>query len=1028
MNLTEICIRRPVFATVMTLIIIVFGIACQSKLSVRKTPKIEQSFITIETEFHGASPQIVESQITKILEGTFATISGADTIRSESQNEKSVIYVEFSSDRTMDGAASDIRDKISLVRSQLPRGIPEPIIKKSASDSHPGIFVVFTSNKHSVDEVRDYIERYIKARFEVLPGVGRVELSGGNVKSMRIFVDPERLAAYGYTTSDVYDALQSQHFQRPSGRLISNDKEFMLVTKGELKSPAEFDNIIMPVRDRGKIIRIRDIGRTEIISDDIREGAWFDGKECISLAITKQSIANPIDLSKSVNKVLPSIKEALPNGVELSIARDEAIDIERSVNNVYSAIFEATFLVVLVVFMFLWSFSATLIPLVTIPVSLLGTFAVLYFFDFSINMFTLLAMALAVGLVVDDAIVVIENVHRHIDKGKSALQAAIDGSKEISFSVVAMTLTLAAAYVPISMVSGRIGKNFKEFAVALAGSVIISGFVALTLSPMMCSLILGKKWNFNFSIIEKFEVFQKSILLKLDNYYRSILTKVVGNYKYVSILGMAIVLIGLLISYKLPSENVPSEDVGEVKISCYVPFGMSYSFITEMVEKVDNVLKDTPFLTHRYLGADTTKISGFVMLKDVEDRSLSSHEIADSLNPHLKGIAGISCFATTSGSGGNNEIYFVLQTTLPYSYLHKNGRLFMGRLQLDPSCGIEPTFSHSFLPPQQEYSININRDRAASLGINVSDIVTTIETCIKGKKAGDVQRESKRDELFVQLEKPKRQTIEDLYSIPMRAMSFDGRSRGEIVQLSDLIEVQAKQSPMTINHFNQLMSVVINATLAKGYSTGEAVKKILEVKEKYLPKNIFLTFCDETKTYLEEGDKVLYIFFFAMIMVFLILAAQFESFIDPFIIMFTVPLSVAGALFTLLLIPNGSLNIYSQIGLVTLIGLITKHGILIIDFANKNVALGMNYIDSVIEAAHLRLRPILMTTLATVLGAFPLAFAVGAGAGARRQIGWVIVGGMSFGTMFTLFVIPTVFVIFSNMKVKFFGKRSTEIE
>ncbi|MDR1333956.1 MAG: efflux RND transporter permease subunit, partial [Holosporaceae bacterium] len=435
MQISELCIKRPVFSTVLTLMIVVLGLVCQMKLQVRKDPRIERSIIVVESEFPGASPKVVESQVTRILEGEFATIPGMELIRSHSTNQKSEITMEFVAERTPDGASSDVRDRLSMARNRLPRGIPEPIIRKGSSDSSAGIYVGFTSDRHTIDDLRDYVEKYVKSKFEVLPGVGHVMLSGGNVKSVRVYVNPMSLAAYGYTPNDVVETIMNQHIQRPCGRLISQDREFMLVANGELSKPEEFDEIVLPSNGRGKVVRIKDIGKSKLVAEDIRSGAWFNGKECVTVSITKQSTANPVDLSAAVQKAIPEIRDMLPTGVSAVIAMDEAKDIKASLNNVYKSIFEATFLVVFVVFLFLWSFRATLIPIVTIPVSLLGTLILLFSFGFSINTFTLLAMVLAVGLVVDDAIVLLENVHRLMEKGISRVKAAIVGSKEIFFSV-----------------------------------------------------------------------------------------------------------------------------------------------------------------------------------------------------------------------------------------------------------------------------------------------------------------------------------------------------------------------------------------------------------------------------------------------------------------------------------------------------------------------------------------------------------------------------------------------------------------
>lgn len=1016
MDITELCIRRPVFSTVLTLMIVVLGLVCQNRLPVRKEPKIEKSLISIETEFHGASPKVVESQITKILEGQFATIPGAELITSTSSNEKSEIKIEFSPDRNPDGAAADVRDRLSLVRNQLPHGIPEPIIRKDSSDTSAGIVIGFTSDKRSVDDLHDYVDRYVKSRFEVIPGVGRAILSGGNIKSMRIFLDPQKLAAYGYTPADVVEAIPTQHVQQPCGRLISKDREYMLNVNGELSRPEEFDEVVLPARGKEKIVRIKDVGKSMLVPDDIREGSWFNGKECVTLSITKQSTANPIDLSAGVNRILPEVKEMMPSGTKVVIAIDEAKDINASMNNVYRAIFESAFLVILVVFLFLWSFRATLIPIVTIPVSLLGTFSLLYMFDFSINTFTMLAMVLAVGLVVDDAIVVLENIHRHIELGLSRMKAAIVGSKEIFFSIIAMTLTLATAYIPIGLTPGKLGKYFKEFALTLSGAVLISGFIAVTLSPMMCSKLLRtqrKKMSSRFGRIAF--IVQRRILATIENKYSAALDVSLSHKNIVLAIGIVISAIGILTAKLIPSESKPTEDTGVISFIGNGPVGASYEFMKKNAEIVDAIVSRTPFIENRWLKADTSQIEGWVQVVDWEKRDKSAKEIANIISPQLRKVTGVPCTASAGrGSSDKESIDFVLQTNQSLEYLEKFGNRFMQSLHR-----YYPGIQHmrsTLLTPQQEYVIDINRDKAASLGVSVDDIVSTISYFVRGKKAANVQRESKRDELFVQAEKSLRQTPDDLSRMLVKSRLQTADNEPKMVSVSDLISIRERQSPMGVNHYNQMMSIMAFGDIANGYTLGTVIEDLDQLKAKFLPDTIQLTFSGATKSYLEESRQIVLVFLLALVFVFLVLAAQFESFIDPFIIMLSVPFSLTGALVTLYTVPDGTLNIYSKVGLVTLIGLITKHGILIVDFANAMREKGKDALNAVKEAAKLRLRPILMTTFAMVIGSIPLALANGAGAASRRQIGWAIVGGMSFGTLFTLFIVPLMYVIFSRFK------------
>ncbi|MBO6055683.1 MAG: efflux RND transporter permease subunit [Alphaproteobacteria bacterium] len=1019
MGLTEVCIKRPVFSTVLTLLIVIIGLVCQWQLPVRKDPKIEKSMVTVKAEYRGASPQAVENQITKVLEEHFSTIAGVETMTSSSKNDECEITLEFESTRDPDAAASDVRDRLSMAKVYLPWGNPEPTISREDPDDQGGIVIAFTSDKISVDDLHDYVDRYVKSKFEVIPGVGKVVLTGGNVKKMKVFLDPQRLAVYGYTPADVLEALRNQHVQRPCGRLVSRDREYMLILDGEFYNAKEMDEVIIPsLNGKESIIKVKDIGHSELVPEDKRSGSWFNGRECVVLTITKQANANPVDLSSRVKKAMPEVEEFLPSGTKMVIAMDEARDISASMRNVYRAIFEATFLVIVVVFLFLWSFRATLIPIVTIPVSLLGTFALLALFGFSINTFTLLAMVLAVGLVVDDAIVVLENIHKHMEKGLDKMKASLVGSNEIFFSIVAMTLTLASAYIPIALTPGNLGRSFREFALTLSGAVIISGFVALTLSPMMCSRLLSRSRKEKATgYFKKLSDKQDEILKTIDKKYYDALTWTLDHKVIALSVGFVVSLIGILAVCYMPSESKPLEDQCSLSVSGEAPVGASFEFVKENAMRIDEVLKETPYAENRYINADPAKIEGGIFLKDWSERDLDTRQISAKMNPLLKEVPGISCRVSAGASSADKPVVrFVLQTNQDYEYLEKYGNAFLYHVKNQ-----YPWFSAmltTLVPRQQEYIIKIDRDKASSLGVTANDIANTIGYLIRGEKVGWVTRESKRDEMFIQVDQDQRRSIEDLSNIFVKSKLNTGSQKDEqrMVPLIDLVSFQENFSPNNLSHYNKMLAASAEGHLADGVSLSEAIEGLNKLKSTKLPSTIQLSFSGSTKTYLEESSLVIFIYMLALIFVYLILAAQFESFVDPFIIMFSVPFSITGALIVLWIIPDGTLNIYSKIGLVTLIGLITKHGILIVDFANRARAAGKNAFDAVREASYMRLRPILMTTFAMVIGNIPLALATGAGAAARRQIGWSIVGGMSIGTLFTLFIVPIVYFLFSRFR------------
>lgn len=1019
MGLTEVCIKRPVFSTVLTLLIVIIGLVCQWQLPVRKDPKIERSMVTVKAEYRGASPQAVENQITKVLEEHFSTIAGVETMTSSSKNDECEITLEFESTRDPDAAASDVRDRLSMAKVYLPYGNPEPTISREDPDDQGGIVIAFTSDRISVDDLHDYVDRYVKSRFEVIQGVGKVVLTGGNVKKMKVFLDPQRLAVYGYTPADVLEALRNQHVQRPCGRLVSRDREYMLILDGEFYNAKEMDEVIIPsLNGKESIIKVKDIGHSELVPEDKRSGSWFNGRECVVLTITKQANANPVDLSSRIKKAMPEVKELLPSGTEMVIAMDEARDISASMKNVYRAIFEATFLVIVVVFLFLWSFRATLIPIVTIPVSLLGTFALLSLFNFSINTFTLLAMVLAVGLVVDDAIVVLENIHKHMEKGLDKMKASLVGSDEIFFSIVAMTLTLASAYIPIALTPGNLGRSFREFALTLSGAVIISGFVALTLSPMMCSRLLSRSRKEKATgYFKKLSDKQDEILKTIDKKYYDALTWTLDHKTIALSIGFVVSLIGILAVCCMPSESKPLEDQCSLSVSGEAPVGASFEFVKENAMRIDEVLKETPYAENRYINADPTKIEGGIFLKDWSERDQNTRQISAKMTSLLKEVPGIPCRVSAGASSADKPVVrFVLQTNQDYEYLEKYGNAFLYHVKNQ-----YPWFSAmltTLVPRQQEYIIKIDRDKASSLGVTANDIANTIGYLIRGEKVGWVTRESKRDEMFIQVDQDQRRSIEDLSNIFVKSKLNTGSQKDEqrMVPLIDLVSFQENFSPNNLYHYNKMLAVSAEGNLADGVSLSEAIDGLNKVKNTKLPSTIQLSFSGSTKTYLEESSLVIFIYMLALIFVYLILAAQFESFVDPFIIMFSVPFSITGALIVLWIIPDGTLNIYSKIGLVTLIGLITKHGILIVDFANRARAAGKEAFDAVREASYMRLRPILMTTFAMVIGNIPLALATGAGAAARRQIGWSIVGGMSIGTLFTLFIVPIVYFLFSRFR------------
>ena len=1007
MRISEVCIRRPVFATVLSLIVMLLGIVSYSRLPVREYPKIDEPVVTVTTAYRGASAEIIESQVTKPLEDSLAGIEGVEVITSISRAENSQISVTFKLERSPDSAAADVRDRVSRVRNKLPDEVDEPVIAKVEADANPVIWIAFSSDRHSALEVTDVATRIVKPRLQTLPGAADVRVFGDRKFAMRIWLDKQRLAAYQLTPADVEDALKKQNVEVPAGRIESSEREFSVVANTDLDTPEEFAAVVVRTVN-GYPVRIADLGRVEIGAASERSSVRFKGRSAVSLGLIKQATANPLELSQALRKDLPKITGELPEGMTASISYDSSVFIDRSIESVFTTIAEAILLVLAIIFFFLRNFRATLIPLVTIPVSLVGAFAIMFMLGFTINTLTLLALVLAIGLVVDDAIVVLENIFRHIEDGMPRRQAAFQGAKEIGFAVVAMTLTLAAVYAPVAFMTGRTGKLFIEFALTLAGAVLVSGFVALTLSPMMCSLLLRheEKHGRAFLAIERF-------LVWLNSGYRRVLTASLER-RWIVIVGFVAVAAscGLLLK-ALKSELAPVEDRGIIFGMFVAPEGATLDYTERYARQIEAVYGQIPEMDRYFIVAGNPTVSqgiSILGLTDWKERTRRSPDIARELFPKFAAIPGVMAFPITPPSLGQSPrerpVNFVIATSASYEELQQVTQQFLAELAKNPRLTNVDTDLKLNKP---ELSVEVRRDIAADLGVPVETIGRTLETFLGGRQVTRFKRDGEQYDVIVQVADVDRRTPDDIRDIHVRARD------GSMVSLANLVAVRETISPRELNHFGQRRAVSITANLAPGYTLGEALGEMNAIADRVLKPGYAVDYNGQSREFQKSTASLALTFGLALAFIYLVLAAQFESFRDPFIIMLTVPLSMAGALLALWL-SNGTLNVYSQIGLVTLVGLITKHGILIVEFANQLQEQGRALKDAVIEAAELRLRPILMTTGAMVLGAVPLALATGAGAESRQQIGWVIVGGLLLGTFFTLFVVPTVYSLLAVRK------------
>ncbi len=1001
MNISEICIRRPVFATVLSLVVVLLGLVSYNELTVREYPKIDPPVVSVETRYPGASAEIMETQVTQILEDALAGIEGIDFITSISRQETSQISVTFTLDRNPSAAAADIRDRVSRVRRNLPPEVDEPVIEKVEADAQPTIYLAFSSNRHSAMEITDYVDRYVKDQLQTLPGMAQVRIFGERRYSMRIWLDPDRMAAYRVTPQDVEAALRRENIEIPAGLVESRYREFTVLLETDLKAPRQFNTMVIRKTEQGYLVRLNDIGRAQLAPLDERRIVRFNGQSAIALGVIKQATANPLDVSKAVRDRLPQIVAGLPKGMTARVAYDRSLFIDASIKNVYTTIGEAVVLVVLIIFVFLRSFRAILVPLVTIPVSLIGGFALMSLFGFSINTLTLLAMVLAIGLVVDDAIVMLENIFRHVEEGKSPLQAAFQGSREIGFAIVAMTLTLAAVYVPIGFMGGTTGRLFTEFAITLAGTVVVSGFVALTASPMMCSLLLRHQARHGWA----YRLVEQGIE-GLSKGYRTVLTRTMRIRPLVLLVGLAVAGCGFGVFTQLNSELAPYEDTGTIIGFIRAPVGSTIRYTDRYASEVEKIFSKVPEIERYFVVSGFPVVSqgiGFAGLKPWSTRKRSQPEIIRQMFPSMVGITGVLAFPIRPPPLGQSvrdkPVQIVIQTTRPFVELQAMANKVLAKAKAYP--GLLNVDSDLRLNKPQ-LKLTVDRDKAADLGVSAEVLGRTLETFLGGRQVTRFNREGRQYDVVVQIDQRFRTNPTDIPRIYVRS------SRNQLIQLGNLVRVQETVAPQELNHFNQLRAAKITANLATGTSLSQALAYLEQAVKEVLPPTAQIDYAGQSREFKVASGGIYLTFVLALAFIYLVLAAQFESFRSPFIIMLTVPLSITGGL-TALWLDGSTLNIYSQVGLVTLIGLITKHGILIVDFANQRVEAGAGVKDAVVEAAVLRLRPILMTTGAMVFGAIPLAIASGAGAESRQDIGLVIVGGVLVGTFFTLFVIPAVY-------------------
>ncbi len=1009
MSLSSISIRRPVLATVMSITIVLFGIIGYTYLGVREYPSIDPPIITVSTSYVGANADVIESQITEPLEEQINGIAGIRSLTSVSRDGRSSISVEFDVTMDIEAAANDVRDRVSRAQRSLPADVDPPTVSKADADAFPILFLSVKSDTRNLLELSDIAQNAFKERIQTIPGVSQVGIWGERRFSMRLWMNPAKLGAYKVTPLDIRNALARENIELPSGRIEGSNTELTVRTLGRLTTVEEFNNLIIKESDK-IIVRFKDVGYAELYPENDRSILRRDGIPMVGVIVIPQPGANHIQIADEFYKRVDQIKKDLPEDINLSIGFDVTKYIRNSIKEVEETILLAFALVILIIFFFLRDWRTTIIPIIAIPVSLIGAFFIMYLANFTVNVLTLLGIVLAIGIVVDDAIVVLENIYKKVENGMHPVEAGVKGTSEIFFAVISTTIALASVFLPIMFLQGITGRLFVEFGVVIAGSVIISSFVALTLTPMLSSRILKQKEKHSW-FYYKTEPFFKWMETSYKNTLDSFMQKRWLAFVIMLISGLMIYFIGT----SLESEIAPIEDRGEVRIQSTMPEGTSYEMMDNYIMNMTRVVQDAVPESEAVIsvtaggGGGGSSNSGFVrvVLKERDQRKRSQQEIADQLTRLAARYNDARSFVVQSQSistrRGGLPVQYVIQAP-DIERLRQVIPKFLEAAQDDPTFA-NVDINLKFNKP--EILVEINRTKARELGVSALDIAQTMQLAYSGQRFGFYVMNGKQYSVIGQVFRENRNKPLDLASLYVR------NNRGELIQLDNLITMKERSSPPQLYRFNRYASATVSASLAPGKTIGNGIEAMDRIAKKVLDDKFSTALEGASKDFVESSSSLLFTFILALVLIYLTLAAQFESFRDPFIIMFTVPLAIAGAVLSLWYFGQ-TLNIFSQIGQIMLIGLVTKNGILIVEFANQKKAQGLSVVDAVKEAARLRLRPILMTSLSTVLGTLPIALALGAGSESRVSMGIAVIGGLIFSTVLTLFVIPAIYSYFSE--------------
>ncbi len=1004
MKISDMSIRRPVLASMLSLALVLFGVIGYTQLAVREFPDVDAPIVSVTTVLPGANPQVVESAVTDILEEELSTVEGLRTLTSSSGEGVSNITLEFNLERGVEAAAQDTRDKVARIRERLPEDVEEPVVAKQDADAQPFFWLALSGGNYDLLQLSDIGDRLVKSRLQTLPGVGQARIFGERRFSMRVWLSASELSARGLTVQDVQQAIRTRNVEVPAGRIESARREFTVRSLGELKTPEEFGNLVVSNTD-GILVKLKDLGQVELGPEDERSALRYKGTPAVAIGVIRQSKSNIISVADAIREELPRIQASLPPGVSLNAAFDQSIFVKRSIKEAEETLLIAALLVVIIIFLFLRNLRATIIPGLAIPTSIVAAFAIMYFMGFSINNFTLLALTLAIGIVVDDAIIVLENAYRHQEElGESPEEAALNGTREIAFAVLSTTIALVAVFTPLAFLKGSTGRLFNEFGVAVAGSVIISGFVALTLTPMLCAKILRvpPRHGTLYRILE--EGFNR-----LASGYARTLTLALTHRLVVVGAAVLVMLSAVVVFRSLKREFVPAEDRGWFFSFIIAPEGSSLAYTDEYQRRAEAIQSKTKGINSYFsvvnIGDGVSRGIIFTNLDDWSDRDRSVQEIINEVQGQYFGIPGVFAFANNPPAfGWGSPVNFVIQHADFELLAQANDTLLARARQIPGLVNVDSDLRVN----KPQLTVNFDRDRAEDLGVAVGDVATTLQVLLGGSETGTFTRANKQYDVIVQLDPRARATPSDMTGLYVR-----GRD-DQLVKLEALASVQEGVGPRELNHFQRVRSATITAGLAPGFTLGEALDTLTSIANEVLPRGSSTALAGESRELEESGAALYFAFLLALVVVFMVLASQFESLVHPFTVLLAVPLAVTGALLTLKL-AGSTLNVYSQIGMILLIGLVTKNSILLVEYINQLKERGLDTLAAAKEAGRIRLRPILMTSVATVAGALPIALGLGAGSLSRRPLGYAIVGGLIFSTLLTLYVVPAVYVIFDGL-------------